>query len=93
MGMVKANVIVIKARDNVAVALEDIPEGGEVRPPGGNPFMALETIPYSHKVALVEIKAGRTVRKYGESIGRASADIRQGSWVHTHNLTVEEAGS
>lgn len=89
----KTNVIVINPRDNVAVALEDIPAGAEVRPPGADPFSALEKIPYSHKVALMDIAAGHVVCKYGEPIGSASADIRKGSWVHTHNLTVEEAGS
>lgn len=87
------NVIIINPSDNVAVALEDIPAGAEVRPPGSASFTAREKIPYSHKVALVDIGAGETVYKYGESIGRASADIRQGSWVHTHNMAVEEAGA
>lgn len=87
------NVIVINPRDNVAVALEDISAGSEVRPPAADPFLALEKIPYSHKVALMDMAAGHMVRKYGEPIGSASVDIRKGSWVHTHNLTVEEAGS
>ena len=91
--VVKTNVIVINPKDNVAVALDDIPEGAEVRPPGTGPFAALEKIPYSHKVALVDIGAGGTVYKYGESIGRASTDIKQGSWVHAHNLAIEEDGS
>ncbi|HPS94571.1 MAG TPA: UxaA family hydrolase [Deltaproteobacteria bacterium] len=85
----KPNVVVIKEQDNVAVALEDIPGGGIVIVPGGDEFPALEKIPYSHKVALFDIPSGCTVRKYGESIGCASLDIRKGAWVHTHNLTVE----
>ena len=48
----KPNVIVINPQDNVAVALEDIPEGGAVTLPGGDECTALERIPYSHKVAL-----------------------------------------
>ena len=28
----------------------------------------------------------RDIIKYGESIGRASADIRKGEYVHIHNL-------
>jgi len=92
-GRVKANVIVINSKDNVAVALEDITEGAEVRPPGMGPFAAQEKIPYSHKVALTDISAGGTVYKYGESIGKALHHIRQGTWVHTHNLAIEEAGS
>ncbi len=90
---VKPNVIVIHAQDNVAIALEDIPEGGDVVMPGKRVFPAREKIPYSHKVACEDIPAGGVVRKYGEPIGRASALLPKGSWVHIHNLDTEEAGS
>lgn len=43
-------------------------------------------IPAGHKFALCDIKAGETVVKYGEIIGRAKTDIRKGEWVHTHNV-------
>lgn len=85
----KPNVIIINPQDNVAVALEDIPEGGIVTMPGGDEFTALERIPYSHKVALTDIGQGMTVRKYGEAIGYALGDIKKGAWVHTHNLTID----
>ena len=45
-----------------------------------------ETIPAGHKFALREIKKGDYVVKYGEIIGRATADIQKGEWVHTHNV-------
>lgn len=85
----KPNVIVIKEQDNVAVALEDIPEGGVVTLPDVNEFTARERIPYSHKVALIDIQQGMAVCKYGEAIGYALGDIKKGAWVHTHNLTIE----
>ena len=43
-------------------------------------------VPIGHKIALVDIKEGDTVWKYGQDIGRAVANIRQGEHVHTHNL-------
>jgi altronate hydrolase len=85
----KPNVIVINIEDNVAVALEDIPEGGTVTLPGGDEFTVFERIPYSHKVALKDIAQGMAVRKYGEEIGFALGEIKKGAWVHTHNLTIE----
>lgn len=85
----KPNVITIKEQDNVAVALEDIPEGGTVTLLDGSEFIARESIPYSHKVALVDIQQGTVVLKYGEAIGYALGDIKKGAWVHTHNLTIE----
>jgi altronate hydrolase len=83
------NVIIIKEQDNVAVALENIPEGGVVNLPAGNEFTALEKIPYSHKVAIFDIQQGMAVHKYGEAIGYALGHIKKGAWVHTHNLTIE----
>ena len=43
-------------------------------------------VPIGHKVALADIKKGDTVWKYGQDIGKAVADIRQGEHVHVHNL-------
>jgi altronate dehydratase small subunit len=45
-----------------------------------------EAIPFGHKVAIVAIRQGETVVKYGASIGRATADIAPGEHVHVHNL-------
>lgn len=86
----EVNALVIHPRDNVAVVLEDVPEGGTVRIAGGKTLRALEEIPCSHKVALVDLPRGAEVIKYGEVIGQAGEDIPRGSWVHTHNLVLEE---
>ncbi|MBQ8308682.1 MAG: altronate dehydratase [Clostridia bacterium] len=43
-------------------------------------------IPAGHKFALRDIPQGEYVIKYGEIIGRATADIKKGEWVHTHNV-------
>ena len=43
-------------------------------------------IPAGHKYALKDIKKGEFVIKYGQVIGRASVDIKEGEWVHTHNV-------
>lgn len=60
----------INPKDNVAVILVD---GDAVAPRG-------------HKVALCDIPAGTEVIKYGFPIGRATQDIAEGEWVHSHNL-------
>jgi altronate dehydratase len=39
----------------------------------------------SHKIALVDIKAGGDIIRYGEPIVQARDDIKQGQWVHVHN--------
>lgn len=60
----------INSKDNVAVVLVD---GDNVAPRG-------------HKIALCAIPKGSEVIKYGFPIGRATADIAEGEWVHSHNL-------
>lgn len=44
------------------------------------------SIPAGHKVARHAIRSGEYVYKYGEIIGVARCDIKEGEWVHTHNL-------
>lgn len=45
-----------------------------------------EQIPAGHKYALRLIAKGEYVIKYGEIIGKATQDIQEGEWVHTHNV-------
>ena len=86
----KPNTVIIHPKDNVAVALEDIPRGAEVRLPDGRSFPAREDIPFSHKVLLVDLAAGADVIKYGEIISQVKKKLKRGKWVHTHNLDLVE---
>ena len=45
-----------------------------------------DAIPAGHKYARQAIKTGEYIIKYGEIIGRATQDIAEGEWVHTHNV-------
>jgi len=78
--------LVISDRDNVATALEPLDAGRQVDA-GGRAVVALEPIPSGHKIALVDIAAGGSVVKYGSAIGTATAAIKAGAHVHTHNLS------
>ncbi len=76
-------------RDNVATLLEDAVPGGAVTVRFGKETVqvkALEAIPFGFKIALGAIPGGGPVVKYGEQIGIASRDIRQGEMVHVHNI-------
>jgi len=54
---------------------------------GNREFIVVrDDIPYGHKIALTDIKAGEHIMKYGESIGAASRDISAGEHVHVHNM-------
>lgn len=45
-----------------------------------------QDVPIGHKVALVDLKPGDTVIKYGQDIGRIVAAVSRGDHVHVHNL-------
>jgi len=78
-------VLAVDCRDNVANALEELAEGDRIEALGR--AIAVRTpVPLGHKVALAPIAAGNAVVKYGQAIGRASADIAAGEHVHTHNV-------
>ncbi len=75
----------IHPKDNVAVALRPI-EAGETIEVAGKAVTVLDKIPPGHKIAVSAIASGDGVVKYGHRIGLATAEIRAGAWVHSHNL-------
>jgi altronate hydrolase len=86
-----ASVHLIARDDDVAVAVRPL-EPGETLAVASPPLTVRENIPRGHKVALRDVRAGDTVRKYGWPIGRALADIPAGSLVHTANLATRLDG-
>jgi len=83
------SVIHLHETDNVAIARVPVAAGAELRV-GGQALVAREPIGAGHKIALRAIPQGAVVRRYGQSIGRASRTIEAGYHVHTHNLAFEE---
>lgn len=81
------NAIRINDNDNVIVALRNITAGEDVAG-----VTAAENIDRGHKMALVDIKEGENVVKYGYPIGHATKDIKKGEWIHTHNLKTNLKG-
>ena len=75
----------ITDRDNVAVALESLPQGSVVEVEK-SAFTIGSNIPAGHKVALKDIAEGESVIKYGYPIGKAKSAIKKGEWVHTFNV-------
>ncbi len=81
--------VVLDPADDVAVALRDLAAGACVRVRADAATTELELaadIPLGHKLARRAIAAGAPVRKYGETIGAATAAIPAGAHVHVHNL-------
>lgn len=87
--MLTRKAIVINSKDNVANALTDINIGETVEViVNNNPIeiISLDDISLGHKFAIREIFKGEAVIKYGETIGRATEDIKIGNHVHVHNV-------
>lgn len=73
----------LHAEDNIAVALNGFDAGAEI-----DGITLRARIDRGHKVAVAPISAGQVVRRYGQMIGIAQADIAAGEHVHSHNLAM-----
>jgi len=87
--LVKA--IAMDPRDNVATLLADVETGEAVTVTSTSgkvtgDLKAKHHIPFGHKIALVKIRRGEKVLKYGEVIGETIVPIEQGEHIHVHNL-------
>lgn len=79
------SLIKIHNHDNVAVAIEETNAGQTYHLASGAVTLHVQ-IPKGHKVAVQDIPAGENVIKYGFPIGHATAAIKKGDWVHSHNV-------
>jgi altronate hydrolase len=76
--------------DNIAVAARGIAAGTTCPLTTNGSVTAREAIELGHKIAVKPITAGSPVRKFGQTIGYATADIAVGDWVHVHNVDAGE---
>ena len=86
-----AHIIHLHPDDNVAIAKERLEPGTTIAAgtaEAASPVTLRQAIPSGHKIALAAIPTGDPVRRYGHTIGFATADIRPGDHVHSHNLAV-----
>jgi altronate hydrolase len=81
--------IVLKPEDDVAIAKKEIPAGTVLEDAGGR-IEVRQDIKPGHKVARHARRIGEAVRRYGQPIGFATADILVGDHVHTQNVAVGE---
>jgi len=90
--MATTHIIVHDKADTVGVVVvEDVKPGqtltGWVMEGDGTiKVKALDAVPLGHKIALKDLKAGDTVLKYGNDIGKVVAPVAKGRHVHVQNL-------
>ncbi|MBQ6469278.1 MAG: UxaA family hydrolase [Lachnospiraceae bacterium] len=80
-------VVKIHEKDNVAVAIKDIPAGTDI----GDGVVTREDIPQAHKIALCDIPAGGSVIRYGVTLGTMKEDMQRGGWINEKNLAMAPA--
>jgi len=75
----------VHENDNVAIIVNagGLPAGS--RFPSG--LVLVEAVPEAHKVALVNLRLGDPVIRYGAIIGHAAREIQQGAWVPEEAIT------
>ena len=85
MSMKYKKFMIMNSNDNCATALENISKDNKFEI---NNFILRinQEIPLGHKFALLSIKKGELIWKYGEIIGVATQDIKEGDWIHIHNI-------
>lgn len=76
----------LSPQDNIVVAIADVAAGTSIE----ERLVATSRIPRGHKIADRSIAKGEPIRKFGQIIGFASADIAPGEWVHEKNVTMGE---
>ncbi len=80
--------IVLHPDDNVATlidagrATQSVHLSGE----SSGQIGLLADVPFGHKCAVRAIAKGDAIRKYGQVVGRATAEIHTGDHVHVHNV-------
>lgn len=91
MNVSLGTILQIRSSDNVAVALKPI-KRGETLAYGSLSVYAQEDIPPGHKIALADIEKDDSIIKYASPIGHAIRDIKQGEWIHVHNMETNLSG-
>ncbi|WP_425098944.1 UxaA family hydrolase [Tropicibacter sp. S64] len=85
--MTPSPVIRLDPADNVVVARVGIAKGTVIPAEG---ITALGDVPLGHKLATQVIAKGAPVLKYNTVIGYAGEDITPGTYMHAHNVLMDE---
>jgi altronate hydrolase len=83
-------VLQLHPKDNVLVALVDLPEGVRILF-SGQDLVSTTAVPAKHKLALQDLPQGGTVIMYGVPVGKAMQAIRAGEILTTRNVHHEAA--
>src|SRR6185437_1457279 len=84
--------VLLAPNDNVAAAIAEVDAAGPVVVTLNSPdetvlsICSRQKVPFGHKIAIKDVAKGAPVVRYGYPIGVATADIKVGDHVHSHNM-------
>ena len=94
--MAKTDIIIHDKKDNVGVVVIDkiTPEQDcncwIMENDGSVTIKSKSEIPLGHKIAMIDLKEGDTILKYGHDIGKVVKAINKGEHVHVHNVKTKK---
>ena len=92
MAMNSVRAVLLAPNDNVAAAIAAIDAAVPVVVTLNSPdgivlnISSRQKIPFGHKIAIKDLTKGSPIVRYGYPIGVATADIKLGDHVHSHNM-------
>jgi altronate hydrolase len=84
-GATLGKVLRLDPRDNVLVALADLPKGAIVEF-SGQSYLLLSDVPAKHKFLTQNLSAGEDVIMYGVLVGKATQNLQRGELLSTRNI-------
>ena len=94
--MSQTDLIIHDEKDNVAVVVIDKTSknreyiGWIMENDSSVNIQSIDEIPLGHKIAMVDLKEGDTILKYGHDIGKVVKSIKKGEHVHVHNVKTKK---
>jgi altronate dehydratase small subunit len=85
----RPDALVLNEKDNVATMTRPADPGEQILVQSIKSHITVRTsefIDTGHKLALVKIRKGDPIIKFGEVIGQATREISPGEHVHSHNV-------
>ena len=94
--MASTDIIIHDEKDNVGVVvIEKIPPNQDCNcwikeNDKSSKIQSKSEIPLGHKIAMIDLKEGDSILKYGHDIGKVVKNINKGEHVHVHNVKTKK---
>ena len=94
--MANTDIIIHDEKDNVGVVVIDRIQPDQkcncwiMENDKSTTIQSINEIKLGHKVAMIDLKEGDTIIKYGHDIGKVVKPIKKGEHVHVHNVKTKK---